>query len=157
MFSTSEILDLAVRIEKNGEAVYRQAADKISNPELVALLTWMADEEVKHASWFSELKSKLSMTSDNPFIEEMSHELFDDLLGEKNFSHKDVDFDRVQNVDELMAIFIEFEKDSVLFYEVLEPFIEDETTLENLKKIIAEENKHITELQQLVGSEIALF
>ena len=156
MFSTSEILDLAVRIEKNGEAVYRQAADKISNPELVALLTWMADEEVKHASWFSELKSKLSMTSHNPFIEEMSHELFDDLLGEKNFSHKDVDFGRVQNVDELMAIFIEFEKDSVLFYEVLEPFIEDETTLENLRKIIAEENKHITELQQFIGSEIAL-
>ncbi len=157
MFSTSEILDLAVRIEKNGEAVYRQAADKISNPELVALLTWMADEEVKHASWFSELKSKLSITSHNPFIEEMSHELFDDLLGEKNFSHKDVDFGRVQNVDELMAIFIEFEKDSVLFYEVLEPFIEDETTLENLRKIIAEENKHITELQQFIGSEIALF
>ena len=157
MFSTSEILDLAVRIEKNGEAVYRQAADKISNPELVALLTWMADEEVKHASWFSELKSKLEMTSHNPFIEEMSHELFDDLLGEKNFSHKDVDFGRVQNVDELMAIFIEFEKDSVLFYEVLEPFIEDETTLDNLRKIIAEENKHITELQQFIGSEIALF
>jgi len=156
VFSTSEILDLAVRIEKNGEAVYRQAADKISNPELVALLTWMADEEVKHASWFSELKSKLSMASDNPFIEEMSHELFDDLLGEKNFSHKDVDFDRVQNVDELMAIFIEFEKDSVLFYEVLESFIEDETTLENLRKIIAEENEHITKLQQYIGSEIAL-
>ena len=156
MFSTSEILDLAIRIEKNGEAVYRQAADKLSNPELVTLLTWMADEEVKHAQWFSDLKSKLSITSDNPFIEEMSHELFDDLLGEKNFSHKDVDFDRVQNVDELMVIFIEFEKDSVLFYEVLEPFIEDETTLENLKEIIAEENEHITKLQQFIGSEIAL-
>jgi rubrerythrin len=97
------------------------------------------------------------MTSDNPFLEQMSHDLFDDLLGEKNFSHKDVDFDRIQNVDELMVIFIEFEKDSVLFYEVLEPFIEDETTLENLNKIIAEENNHISELQQFMGSEIALF
>ena len=126
MFSTSEILDLAVRIEKNGEAVYRQAADKLSNPELVSLLTWKADEEVKHAEWFSELKSRVVMASDNPFLEQMSHELFNDLLGEKNFSHKDVDFERVQNVDELMVIFIEFEKDSVLFYEVLEPFIEDQ-------------------------------
>ena len=157
MFSTSEILDLAVRIEKNGEAVYRQAADKLSNPELVSLLTWMADEEVKHARWFSELKSRVVTASDNPFLEQMSHELFNDLLGEKNFSHKDVDFERVQNVDELMVIFIEFEKDSVLFYEVLEPFIEDETTLENLKKIIAEENNHIAKLQQFMGSEIALF
>jgi rubrerythrin len=157
LFSTSEILDLAIRIEKNGETVYRQAADRISNPELVSLLTWMADEEVKHAGWFSELKSKVAMASANPFLEEMSHELFSDLLGEKNFSHKDVDFDRVQNIDELMVIFIEFEKDSVLFYEVLEPFIEDETTLENLKEIIAEENNHITKLQQFMGSEIALF
>jgi rubrerythrin len=157
VFSTSEILDLAIRIEKNGEAVYRRAADKLSNPELVALLTWMADEEVKHASWFSELKSEVAMAPANPLLEEMSHELFDDLLGDKNFSHKDVDFDRIQNVDELMVIFIEFEKDSVLFYEVLEPFIEDETTLENLKKIIAEENNHITKLQQFMGSEIALF
>ena len=157
MFSTSEILDLAIRIEKNGEAVYRQAADKISDPELASLLTWMADEEVKHAGWFSELKSKLAMASDNPFLEQMSHELFDDLLGEKNFSHKDVDFDQVRHVDELMKIFIEFEKDSVLFYEVLEPFIEDETTLKNLKKIIAEENNHITKLQQFMGSEMVLF
>ena len=157
MFSTSEILDLAIRIEKNGEAVYRQAADKISNPELVLLLTWMADEEVKHAEWFSELKDKVAMASANPFLEQMSHELFNDLLGEKNFSHQDVDFERVQNVDELMEIFIEFEKDSVLFYEVLEPFIEDETTLENLKKIIAEENKHIDKLQQFMGNELALF
>ena len=157
MFSTGEILDLAIRIEKNGEAVYRQAADKISNPELASLLNWMADEEVKHARWFYELKSKVAIASENPFLEQMSHELFGDLLGDKNFSHKDVDFDRVQNVDELMKIFIEFEKDSILFYEVLEPFIEDESTLDDLKNIIAEENNHIAKLQQFMGSEIALF
>ena len=89
MFSTSEILDLAIRIQKNGEAVYRQAADKISNPDLVSLLSWMADEEAEHARWFSELISKAARGSDNPFLEEMGHELFNDLLGDKNFSHKD--------------------------------------------------------------------
>lgn len=85
MFSTSEILDLAIRIEKNGEAVYRQAADKISNPDLVSLLSWMADEEAEHARWFSEFRSKAARGSDNPFLEEMGHELFNDLLGDKNF------------------------------------------------------------------------
>jgi rubrerythrin len=156
LFSTTEILDLAIRIEKNGEAVYRQAAEKMSNPELASLLTWMADEEAKHAGWFANLKSQLATASINPFLEQMSHSLFDDLLGEKNFSHKDVDFDRIQTVGEMMDIFIEFEKDSILFFEVLEPFIEDETTLENLKKIIAEENSHITKLQQFIGNEIAI-
>jgi rubrerythrin len=49
LFSTDEILDLAVQIERNGEAVYRDAIGLLSDPELVSLLGWMADEEAKHA------------------------------------------------------------------------------------------------------------
>ena len=80
MFSIQEILDLAIRLEKNGEAVYRDADAKLSGPELVSLLEWMADEEVKHARWFSELKSKLETDSINPFMEEMGREIFTDML-----------------------------------------------------------------------------
>lgn len=156
MFSTGEILDLAIGIEKNGEAVYRDALEIVSEPDLVALLTWMADEEVKHAKWFSELKKDVETKSANPFVEEMGRELFNDLLGEKSFSHKEVDFSKVEQIDDLIAIFIEFEKDSVLFYEILEPFIEAESTLENLKKIIAEENNHIAKLQEFIGSKAPL-
>lgn len=156
MFSTDEILDLAVQIEQNGEAVYRDAIGLLSDPELVSLLGWMADEEAKHAKWFSGLKDQFEAQSANPFVEEMSRELFSDLLGGKNFSHAEVDFSRVADVGELMTIFIEFEKDTVLFYEVLEPFIEDDGTLANLKRIIAEENNHISKLQGFAGSELAL-
>ena len=156
MFSTGEILDLAVRIEQNGEAVYRDAIVMLSNPELISLLNWMADEEAKHAKWFSGLKDQLEAHSANVLVEEMSRELFSDLLGEKSFSHKDVDFSRVADVDELMAIFIEFEKDTILFYEMLEPFIEDERTRADLKRIIAEENNHISRLQDIMGSVISL-
>jgi rubrerythrin len=86
----------------------------------------------------------------------MGRELFNDLLGEKSFSHKEVDFSKVEQIDDLMEIFVEFEKDSILFYELLEPFIEDESTLENLKKIIAEENNHIARLQDFIGSQASL-
>ena len=153
MFSANEILDLAIKLEKNGELVYRDAIEKVSNPELIRLLEWMADEEVKHANWFAELKLKLDQKSANPFMEKMSRELFDDLLGDKNFSLKDVDFYSVSDIDDLIAIFIEFEKDSVRFYQVLEPFIGDPTSLESLKKIIDEENCHIKRLQELMGRQ----
>ena len=153
LFSANEILDLAIKLEKNGELVYRDAIEKVSNPELIRLLEWMADEEVKHANWFAELKLKLDQKSVNPFMEKMSRELFDDLLGDKNFSLKDVDFSSVSEIDDLMAIFIEFEKDSVRFYQVLEPFIEDPVSLESLKKIIDEENCHIKRLQELMGRQ----
>ncbi len=156
LFSTSEILDIAIGIEQNGEAVYRDALEIISEPGLVSLLTWMADEEVEHAKWFCNLKKDVETKSTNPFVEEMSRELFNDLLGEKSFSHKEVDFSKVEQIDDLIAIFMEFEKDTVLFYEILEPFIEDEGTLENLKKIIAEENNHIAKLQEFIGSQTQL-
>ena len=152
MFSANEILDLAIKLEKNGEAVYRDAIGKVSNPELIRLLDWMADEEVRHAKWFADLKLKLDQKSVNPFMEKMSRELFDDLLGDKNFSLKEVDFASVKGVDELINIFIEFEKDSVRFYQLLEPFVEDPVSLESLKKIINEENCHINRLWGLMGS-----
>jgi rubrerythrin len=151
LFSANEILDIAIKLEKNGEVVYRDAIANISNPELITLLEWMADEEVKHADWFAELKLKLDQKSVNPFMEKMSRELFNDLLGDKNFFLKDVDFSSVSEIDDLIAIFIEFEKDSVRFYEVLEPFIGDPVSLEGIKKIISEENCHIKRLQELMG------
>ncbi len=152
MFSANEILDLAIKLEKNGEAVYRDAIGKVSNPEFVRLLDWMANEEVRHAKWFADLKLKLDQKSVNPFMEKMSRELFDDLLGDKNFSLKEVDFASVRDVDELINIFIEFEKDSVRFYQLLEPFVEDPVSLESLKKIIDEENCHINRLLELMRS-----
>ena len=151
MFSANEILDMAIKLEKNGEVVYRDAIANISNPELITLLEWMADEEVKHADWFAELKLKLDQKSVNPFMEKMSRELFSDLLGDKNFFLKDVDFSSVSEIDDLIAIFIEFEKDSVRFYQVLEPFIGDPVSLEGINKIINEENCHIKRLQELMG------
>ena len=151
MFSANEILDMAFKLEKNGEVVYRDAIEKVSNPELITLLEWMANEEAKHANWFADLKLKLDQKSVNPFMEKMSRELFNDLLGDKNFFLKDVDFSSVSDLDALIAIFIEFEKDSVRFYQILEPFIGDPVSIESLRKIIDEENCHIKRLQELRG------
>lgn len=155
MFSANEILDMAIKLEKNGEAVYRNAIEKVVRPELIDLLEWMAGEEVKHADFFAGLKLDLESKNANPFIDEMSRELFDDLLGDKNFSLKEVDFSLIENAEELIAVFVEFEKDSVIFYKVLEPFVEDPAAREQLKKIIEEENRHIKRLQEFVGDREA--
>ena len=97
--------------------------------------------------WFLKLKEKFETHSINPFIAEMSRQVFGGILGDKSFSHREVDFSRVDRPDDLIGIFLEFEKDTVLFYETLIPFIEDDDTLQNIKKIIAEESNHIKKLQ----------
>ena len=156
MFSAKEIIDLAIKLEKNGEAVYRDAIEKMSKPELVPLLEWMADEEVQHAKWFADLKYHLETTNENPFAEEMSRELFNEMLGEKNFSLKEVDFSSIGDVADLIAVFIEFEKDSIIFYEVLKPFVEDPVARKFLQKIIDEEKHHIERLRAITDTKEVL-
>lgn len=149
MFSTREIIDLAIKLEKNGEAVYRGAIAKVSMPGLVPLLELMADEEVKHADWFAQLKLNLETKNENPFVAEMSRGLLSEMLGDKNFSLKEVDFSSIENINDLVEIFIEFEKDSIIFFEILKPFVEDPVTREHLSKIIDEEKCHIERLKEI--------
>ena len=155
MFSAKEIIDLAIKLEKNGEAVYRDAIGNVLNPGLVPLLEWMADEEVKHANWFADLKHNLETHNENPFAEEMSRELFNEMLGEKNFSLKDVDFSAIEDIGDLIEVFIEFEKDSIIFYEVLKPFVEDPAARDYLEKIVEEEKRHIERLKEFIGRKDA--
>jgi rubrerythrin len=125
MFTAHEILDLAIQLEENGEAVYREAAGQAKNADIRELLLWMVEEEVKHARLFKELKQEIEIRSINPFMEEMSRKVFGGILGDKSFSHREVNFAEIKRTQDLIKIFIEFEKDTVLFYETLLPFIED--------------------------------
>ncbi|MBW2516874.1 MAG: ferritin family protein [Deltaproteobacteria bacterium] len=150
MFTAHEILDLAIQLEENGETVYREAAGQAKNGDIRELLLWMAEEEVKHTRLFTELKQEIESRSINPFMEEMSRKVFGGILGDKSFSHRDVNFAEIDCTEDLIKIFIEFEKDTVLFYETLIPFIEDDRTLRYVTKIIEEENNHIKKLHELL-------
>ncbi len=152
MFEIKEILDLAIRLEKNGESTYRRAVASSATPELSAMLEWMAVEEAQHGQWFADLKAALDEGIRNSFMEKMSRELFDSLMGSQSFSLKEVDFEQVTGIEELVSIFIEFERDTVLFYEMIMPFIEDDATREHLKGIIAEEGRHIARLEQFLSN-----
>ncbi len=45
---------------------------------------------------------------------------------------------------------IEFEKDTVLFYEMMQAFLQEEADQTHLKLIIAEEKSHIQQLQEML-------
>ncbi len=127
MFSFSEIIDLAIQIEKNGEQTYLAAIDHIEDPGLKQLLEWVAKEEQHHAQWFADLKATVDIIDENESIQEMNETLVRDYLGDQTFSLKEVDFNLVKDSNELIRIFIEFEKDTILFYDILISFVPDES------------------------------
>jgi rubrerythrin len=147
MFSAREIYHLAIQIEKNGEKFYREALEKISNPVLRELIVWIADQELEHQEWFSKRKVTLEDRSDNFDLEETGDAVLQNILGDQSFSLKEADFSSMDNIEDLLRVAIEFENDTILFYEMIGSLIDDKETSEKLQEIIKEEKHHIELLQ----------
>lgn len=143
MFSTREIIDVAIKIEINGENYYRQATLKVTDPSLQSLLLFLADEEHEHARRFESFKQRIEDSAEDRKLAELSGTMLQSVVGNQKFSLDDADLSQVDSTEKLIGIAIEFEKDSILFYEMLQSFIEDPHTLRQLEEIIAEENRHI--------------
>jgi len=149
MFTLYDIRELAIRLEENGEKVYRKAIRHTDNATLKNVLEWIAEEEVKHAQWFSKLKGGGELGEDHELLSEMSNSLIDQFVSDQSFSLKEVDFTQIKTIDEMIAIFIEFENDTILFYELLQSFITDDETSKALDRIIEEEKHHIERFKEI--------
>jgi rubrerythrin len=152
MFTIGEIIDLAVQVEQNGEALYRDAMGKVPKKDLQSLLLWLADQEAEHAMWFRAIGETVRKSPGDPELEEMGREVFRSILGDQTFSLKDVDFTKISKIEDLLEKAIEFEKDTILLYEMLGGFIEDQKTLRQLESIIREEKHHVKVLGDFVKS-----
>lgn len=148
MFSLKDIIDIAVKIEQNGERVYRTAMEKIEDPALRSLLQWLADEEVKHKEWFEALKENVADAGEHPEEEKFGRALLQNAVGVHSFALKNADFSAMEQVQDLLNLAVEFENDTVLFYKMLQPLMEDQKTLEQLHAIIQEEENHAKLLKE---------
>ena len=143
MFSAREIIDMAIKIERNGENYYRQAIAKVTDESLQSLFLFLADEEYEHARRFEAFKQRIKDSDEDRKLAEISGTMLQSVVGNQRFSLDDADLAKLDSTEKLIGIAIEFEKDSILFYEMLQSFNEDPETLGQLNEIIAEENRHI--------------
>ncbi|MBI4765872.1 MAG: ferritin family protein [Deltaproteobacteria bacterium] len=156
MFTLGEIIDLAVRIEMNGRKAYRKAQEQVTDPALASMLGWLADEEAEHEKWFLRLKENLKIELEDPELEEMGKALLQGVLGDHTFSIDEADFSKIEDIESLLTLSVEFEKDTILFFEMLGAFIEDEQALNHLSLIIEEENRHVRFLHDFLTDKHAL-
>ena len=149
MFTITDIIDIAIRIEKNGEKVYRTAQAEVADRALASMLGWLADQEAEHIHWFTEMREEFpgELDDDSP-LAEMGREMLDNVVGDHSFSLEDVDFSAISSVDQVVEAAIELETDTVLFYQMLADFVQDEASLESLNHIIHEEVRHAEVLKE---------
>ncbi|MDX2453057.1 ferritin family protein [Desulfosarcina sp.] len=153
MFTAQDILDIAIRLEKNGEKTYRDARLHISGDALKTLLAWIAQEEHNHARWFTELKNRLTQGEDHHLMAELSRALVEDVIQGQAFSLEEVDFETIDSPDKMLRTFIGFEDDTIAFYEVLKTFIDETAIAAQLEQIILEEKKHMATFQEMLAGD----
>jgi rubrerythrin len=147
MFNAEDLLDIALRLEHNGEKIYRNARRQTADDTLQRLLERIAREESSHADRFSNLKNRLPSGEDHHLVAEMSRALVEDVVKGQAFSLQEVDFAQIDTPRKMVRTFIGFEEDTIAFYETIGAFISDPAIARILETIIAEERRHIDQFR----------
>ncbi|MBN1226968.1 MAG: hypothetical protein JXA79_08240, partial [Deltaproteobacteria bacterium] len=85
-----------------------------------------------------------------PKLEEMGRSILQSVLSDQSFSLNDIDFSKIENITSLLELSLEFEKDTIIFYEMIKEFINDGKVMSGIDKIIEEENRHIKRLEEFI-------
>jgi hypothetical protein len=103
---------------------------------------------VGHRETFQQKETALSSSEPNPSgVGETGTAILQGLLGDQAFSLKEVDLSTLEKTEDLIAAAVEFEKDTILFYDMISAFIEDAQTLARIREIKEEESQHIALLE----------
>ena len=155
-YEAADILDLAMQVERSGEAFYRGVAAKSTSPELKSLFTDLADQEVIHHETFSNLRREVqhrSLMSDDEwawYLDNLSTVVQSDLFEgpEKALAAAEKATDR----NDALRTAIGFEKDTLFFfYDVRDQVMATDQPV--IDKVVAEERAHIRRLAGLLRSD----
>ncbi len=84
-------------------------------------------------------------------MEAVGRSLLLDIVKSNTFSLDDKVLKETTELTDLIAQSIEFEEDTILFYEILLDLLDNDETIEKLKFIIQEEHNHIKKLKIMAG------
>lgn len=154
-FSGKDILDIAQRIELNGEAFYREARNMVKHEGLKELFLYLEKQEKIHYDEFKRLaklgeEEKITNLSQLSEAEEMSLYL-NDLADSKVFSDSEAGAElgkKVKNDTAAIKLAIGLEKDSILFYSEMLNMVK-EVDKKMVNYLIAEERDHVRRLRAM--------
>ncbi len=149
MFTVTDICNIAIQIEQNGAEIYRNASKAVKDPKLAKALADLAKEEENHAEWFKSIQSDQILTTEQKEMEAIGRSLLQDIVKNNSFSLDEKTLENANEPGELITQSIELEQDTILFYEILLDFLDNDQTIEQLKIIIREEQNHITKLETM--------
>ncbi len=151
IFSGSEIVEIAVEIEKNGRDFYNKVSESLKDENIKKIFKYLAGQEEKHIKIFKDM---LSIVKKYEPSEAYADEYFgyikalsEEYVFTKKKKGKEI-ADTVKNGKKAVELGLNFERDSILFYYEMKNFVlESEHNIIN--GLIREEQRHLKKLSLL--------
>jgi rubrerythrin len=150
-FSGSELLEIAIGIERNGMAFYQALADKTENRAVKDTYNYLAGEEKKHLDTFQGMSDSLGQVKPPETYTEEYMLYLKSLVDSAVFSNVTEAQQKAGKIsDEIEALDtgIQAEKDSILFYTELQNLVR-ELDRKVVLKVLDEEKNHLRQLWEL--------
>ena len=151
----AELTEMAVRIEKNGEAFYNSLAESVDSKDMKETFSYLAGEERKHAAAFEKLtgalgKEQLKSMYGEKMLEEAQGYL--NALADSKVFTDDKDLTKWaqegKTKNEILLAAIILEKDSILFYQEMRNYVREQDR-KLVDEIISEEKMHVRKLSEM--------
>jgi len=150
MFNSSEVYQFAIKIEENGEKFYRQMTEKLDDPKVKELFTFLANEEVNHKRTFEKMLSKFE---DYTPVESYPGEYFAYLKAYADnlvfgFNKFDDDISKIEDTASAVQFAIGKELDTIMYFQEMKNIV-PKSELNRIDAIINEERKHVVKLSEI--------
>jgi len=149
LFTASDVLQFAARMEEDGGRFYLEAADRSEKPEVKKLFNSLASEEAGHKTTFEKMLSKLAQVEPREDYPGEYLSYLHDYIDGKIFVPLDDKSAKAEsgNVAKALEFAIQREMESIHYYQELKAFVpvEDHETLD---KIIDVERDHFMQLSK---------
>jgi rubrerythrin len=139
------VYEYAMKVEKDGEAYYKELASKSPNAGLKKVFTLLADAEVKHYQVFKSMRDKDGQDFKALDISTDTKTIFETLKAEKN--SVDLNSDEIKFYEDA----IKREDDSYRFYLNKANELENEEEKTVFMNIAQEEIKHKAILEDILA------
>ena len=151
-YSGQEIIEIAVRIEENGNEFYNNAAEMVTGTnDTRSLFLDLAEKELMHIAIFQKLADKFD-TESFDFQGGDSSDYVNNLAETHIFGKPDSGKNLAKTVKtpkEALEIAYKFENDSVTFYTELVKYARSDSK-RLVQQIIEEEKEHAAEILQFM-------
>lgn len=152
-FNIREVFEMAIRIEEDGAAFYRQAAKIQKSDEESKILLHLASMEDDHRAQFVSMRDSLAghYSIEDPQDEGLLYleAIADAHKGEGDPSRRD-ELSGSETLAEIIETAIDLEERSILFYVGIQDAMPRDLGADTVERIITEEKKHVVQLNGML-------